>query len=402
MTRLKPARLIALSLLATGAVAMAQDTAPVAMEVETATRFKGTISIPEGANNARSRAQAGESLVENALAAGFTGEIMVDMGGLLLVNAVSPDLEEQGFGELNGKPVLWPWASITKQVLAARMTEELDANGFTLDTPISEFVPNIGSAVKGDAPAPTMRQLLRHQSGLRNPDDTPKGANTWPDFYNKPGEYGLQWCLQGRSAPPAQGWSYNNCDYIVLGAAFDELSFETPQVMLTTGYFGSKEDTDQATPIMLTSDTIGRYYKMAGPKAGPERATIPNYGASAALGGSLMDLAVFNWNLMKAYEDDIASDGARAEFWKGDPALGSMALGQWVFELQHDACPAPITVVQRKGGIGTYALESVMLPALGRSMIFATTDPQFDFGEIWTKSGPLYDAVGTLACGDQT
>ncbi|MEL6738439.1 MAG: serine hydrolase domain-containing protein, partial [Pseudomonadota bacterium] len=375
-----------------GALALAQDTAPVAMDVESARAFKGTISKPVDGRNINARVKAGEAIVTATLAAGFKGEVMVDMGGLLLVNGVSEDIGAQGFGELGGKRVLWPYASVTKQVLAARITEELDANDYSLDTPISEFVPQIA----GDAEVPTIRQLLQHRSGLRNPDDTPVGANTWPDFYNKPGEYGLEWCLKGRAAPPAQGWSYNNCDYIVLGAAFDELSFENVAAMLTTGYFGAKTDTDTATPVMLTADTIGEYYAMTA----PESDTIPAYGASAALGGTLEDLAVFNWTVMKSYEEDLDKGGARADFWKGTPKLSMMALGQWVFEVEHEACKAPITIAQRKGEIGRYRLESVMLPALGRSVIFATTDPAFEFGEIWARSGALYDAVGTLACGD--
>ncbi|MEO0591494.1 MAG: serine hydrolase domain-containing protein [Pseudomonadota bacterium] len=386
------ANLIALGLGCTSALALAQETAPVSMRVESAKAFKGTISKPLDGRNMNARAKAGEAIVAATLAAGFQGEVMIDMGGLLLVNAVSADLDAQGYGELDGKPVLWPYASVTKQVLAARITEELDANGYSLDTPISEFVPQI----EGDAQVPTIRQLLQHRSGLRNPNDTDRGANTWPAFYNSPGEHGLDWCLKERSAPPEKGWSYNNCDYIVLGAAFDELSFETADFMLTTGYFGGKPETGPSTPVMLTEQNIGGYYAMAA----PENTAIPSYGASGALGGTLMDLIVFNWNMMKGYEADMASDGARAEFWTGNPALSTMALGQWVFDVQHEACETPITVVQRKGGIGKYNLESVMLPKLGRSMVFATTMEGLEVGEIWAKQGLIYDLVGILACGD--
>ena len=386
------ASLTALGLAISGALALAQETAPVAMRVESAKAFKGTISKPVDGRNINARAKAGEAIATATLASGFKGEIMIDMGGLLLVNAVSPDLDAQGYGELDGPPVLWPFASVTKQVLAARITEELDANGYSLNTPISEFVPQI----EGGKDAPSVRQLLQHRSGLRNPDDTPVSANTWPEFYNKPAEYGLEWCLKGRSAPPTEGWVYNNCDYIVLGAAFDELSFEDADTMLTTGNFGAKTDADLATPVMLTQQNIGGYFAMAT----PESLTIPAYGASAAMGGTLMDLAVFNWTLMKGYEEDLANGGARAEFWKGDPSLSMMALGQWVFDVEHEACDGPVKVAQRKGQIGRYRLESVMLPELGRSVIFATTDPSFEFGEIWARSGALYDTVGTLACGD--
>lgn len=394
MTRRLTASLSALLLVSAGGAAAAQETAPVAMTVREAPDFDGTISTPVDAPRSAARAAVGQSIAQSALAAGFSGEIMIDMGGLLLINAVSDDLAAQGYGKLGGKNVLWPYASVTKQILAARITEELDANGLDLGTPISEFVPQIS----GEAPVPTMRQLLQHRSGLRNPNDTPNAANSWPDFYNSPSNSGLEWCLKKRSTPPQKGWRYNNCDYIVLGAAFDELSFEAADVMLTTAYFGPKNAATRTTPVMLTSDTIGEYYAMSA----PESETIPAYGASGAMGGTLSDLAVLNWNLMKGYEADLAGGGARAEFWQGVPALSSMALGQWVFDVEHPSCKAPITVAQRKGEIGKYRLESVMLPALGRSIVFATTDVEFEFGEIWARQGALYDAVGALACGDKS
>ena len=369
--------------------ALAQDTAPVSMDVETAPDLDGTISIPADAKRVAPRVAAARSITKAAFEAGFSGEVVVDMGGLLMINAVSPDLARQGYGEIDGERLLWPYASVTKQVLAAKLVAELDAGGYSLDTPISEFVEGFGGS---QAPVPTVRQLLQHRSGLRNSDQTPKGANTWPDFYNNPGEYGLDWCLEDRAVPPAEGWSYNNCDYIVLGAAFDELSFEDWQYLL-----GSEEETNSA-PFVITARNVDRFYGMTG----PERDTIPAYGAAAALGGTLEALTFQNWERMQSYKEDIAAGGARAAFWQGDPMLGYMALGHWVFDVEHPSCEAPIKVSQRKGGIGRYQLENIMLPELGRSMVFATAKAGFEFGEIWMRQGVLYDAVGALACGDKS
>ena len=219
----RAALLIALTLAGAGGIAVAQDTAPVDLEVKGASGLDGVISTPPDAERISQRVAAARSIIDAAFAADFSGEIMVDMGGLLMVNAVSPDLAAEGLGAFDQDRLLWPFASVTKQILAAKMVDELDAGGYSLDTPISEFVQGFKAS---DGAIPTIRQLLQHRSGLRNPEETPTGANTWPDFYNKPGEHGLEWCMKGRSAPPAEGWTYNNCDYIVLGAAFDELSFE--------------------------------------------------------------------------------------------------------------------------------------------------------------------------------
>jgi len=391
MMRMVCGGFLALGLAFSGALAQdtaSVETAPVAMDVETATGLDGTISIPADAARVGPRVSGARAITDAAFTAGFSGEIVVDMGGLLMVKAVSPDLASEGLGQIGGAPILWPYASVTKQILAAKMVAELDAGGYSLDTPISEFVEGFRAS---DGTIPTIRQLLQHQSGLRNPAETPTGANTWPDFYNKPGEHGLEWCLKGRSAPPAEGWTYNNCDYIVLGAAFDELSFEEWQYLLAA----SEQKTGNV--FAITADNASTFYDLA---KGPEASTIPAYGASAALGGSLETLIFQNWARMKSYENDMTAGGARAAFWQGDPGLGYMALGHWVFDVDHPSCEAPIKVSQRKGGIGRYQLENIMLPELGRSMAFATAKAGFEFGEIWMRQGALYDAVGALACGD--
>lgn len=379
----------ALGAAALAGVAAAQNSAPVDLDVETASGLNGTISKPIDAKDTSKRVSAARAITDKAFAAGFSGEIVVDMGGLLMVNAVSEDLASEGFATIDAERIRWPFASVTKQILAAKMVDELVASDYTLDTPISEFVDGLEA---DDAGVPTIRQLLQHRSGLRNPEDTPVGADGWQDFYNKPGKFGLEWCLKGRSAPPAEGWSYNNCDYIVLGAAFDELSFEDWPLMI------GGEPGSGATPVAITPANTGEFYELSGPEA----RTMPAYGASAALGGTLEDIIFFNWDRMKRYKADMVAGGARAAFWQGDPKLGYMALGHWVFEVEHPACPAPVKVSQRKGGIGRYSLENIMLPELGRSMVFATANAPFEFGEIWAKSGLLYEAVGTLACGDKS
>ncbi|MEO1730431.1 MAG: serine hydrolase [Pseudomonadota bacterium] len=369
---------------------------PMDISVVEADDFDGTISTPEGAKRISIRVKVANALSAKAIDGGFQGEIVIDMGELMLINAVSPDLAREGYGSINGEPPLWPFASVTKQKLAARLTDELDAYDVSLDTRISEFVPGIGG--KG-VPVPTIRQLLQHRSGLRNPDDTPIGPNGWPEFYNKPAEYGLEWCLNGRAAPPAKGWSYNNCDYIVLGAAFDELSFESVEYMLGAGALASDDQSNSPTgQTFINDDNASDFFRMGA----PEQDVIPAYGASAALGGTLIDIVFSNWSLMQGYENALEKGKAKAAFWKGDPNLGYMALGHWVFDVEHPSCDAPIKVSQRKGEIGKFRLENIMLPELKRSMVFATFEPGFEFGEIWAKQGFLYDAVGQLACGDKS
>ncbi len=329
------------------------------------------------------------AITDLAKARGFKGEIAIDAGGMSITSWVSPDMVREGYVPLETRAAMWPYASITKQKLAARLLPELATMGFTLDSPVSRILPRWP---KGPA-APTVRQLLQHRSGLRNPEDTPKGANGWPAFYNEPAKHGLSWCMNGRAAPTASGWAYNNCDYIVLGAVLEEVSLEKVEYML--GAPRDDAEPREHGTMMITPANAGKFYAMKS----PESEVIPAYGASAALGGPLIDVVFFNWGQMKAYKDGVP---ALKPMWQGDPELGYMALGQWVFEVQPPGCSAPVKVAERKGEIGQYRLSNIMLPDLGRSMVFATTDPSLEFGEIWQGEGFMAEAVGMLACDKET
>lgn len=349
--------------------------------------------LPADAQAAYQRAQ---DIRETAFARGFKGEIAIDAGDMRFSSQVSPDMLREGYGQITSEVPQWPFASLTKQMLAARLLPELKNMGFTLDTPVSRILPRWP---KGPA-APTIRQLLQHRSGLRNPEDTPAGTNGWPAFYNEPAKHGLGWCMNGRAAPPASGWRYNNCDYIVLGAVLEEVSLETVDHMLGASRDRGQDERQNAPGVaisrlrMISRDDAGLFYAMKS----PEREVIPAYGASGALGGTLMDVLFFNWGQMRAYKDGVPS---LKPMWESDPDLGYMALGQWVFEVQPPGCAAPVKVAERKGEIGQYRLSNIMLPDLGRAMVFATTDPAFEFGEIWQGEGFMAEAVGMLACGEE-
>ncbi|WP_324074983.1 MAG: serine hydrolase [Erythrobacter sp.] len=380
-----------LPFLALAAVCLSGQSAPMDVRlVMPDSRDQGRTDPAGGAETALQRAQ---DIREKAFARGFKGEIAIDAGNLRLSSQVSPDMLREGYGQITSEVPRWPYASLTKQMLAARLLPELKNMGFTLDTPVSRILPRWP---RGPA-APTIRQLLQHRSGLRNPEDTPKGANGWPAFYNEPAKHGLSWCVNGRAAPPASGWAYNNCDYIVLGAVLEAVSLESAEYMLGASR-GRLDDEAQNPPgvtisklRMVSADTAGALYAMKS----PEREVIPAYGASGALSGTLMDVLFFNWSQMQAYKDDVPE---MKPMWQGDPELGFMALGQWVFEVQPQGCSAPVKVAERKGEIGQYRLTNIMLPELGRSMVLATIDPAFEFGEIWQGEGFKAEAVALLAC----
>ena len=76
----RAALLIALTLAGAGGIAVAQDTAPVDLEVKGASGLDGVISTPPDAERISQRVAAARSIIDAAFAADFSGEIMVDMG----------------------------------------------------------------------------------------------------------------------------------------------------------------------------------------------------------------------------------------------------------------------------------------------------------------------------------
>ncbi|MGB3794715.1 MAG: serine hydrolase [Alteraurantiacibacter sp.] len=312
--------------------------------------------------------------------AGFEGDLAVSIpGGAETVYYGATDPDEASIRTLEG----WPWASVTKQVMAVLVMREVEDGRLALNNDVGDFVPALhGSDL-------TVENLLRHQSNLPNPDDTPADENGFPSFYTA-GSGSVDYCTSSRNEPRQQSSrSYNNCDYIVLGALLEASANSSLDLLLAQGigleaswYNTSFLDAESDRPFASRDDNSARQ--------------IAGYGASGALVGPLDDLLLFDRALMDGV---LLGEDALAQLWHSDPATGSMALGQWVFEAPLSGCAAPIRIVERRGDIGEYQLRNVMLPDLGIAVALATDQPEFDFAEIQSGSGPLHDLLATLACG---
>ena len=283
------------------------------------------------------------------------------------------------------KELLWPWASMTKQVVAVMIMQAAETGAIDLDEPASAYLP----ALTGPTPAPTIRQLLQHRSGLRNSDDSPIDADDWPSFYTT-GPTGLDWCLAERAAPPAEGWRYNNCDYIVLGSVLEEVTgkalatlFEErvarPAGLIATGFANSK--------TAATAASVEPRYAVI----------LPRFGAAGALIGPVTDMLRFDRALL---DGKLLNANSRDALWSGDPALGHMALGQWAFDAPLKGCSGPARLIERRGAIGKYQVRNIILPESGMAVALVTTrsERDFDFGEIWTGKGPMHDVLARMAC----
>lgn len=309
---------------------------------------------------------------------GFTGDAAFMLPGKSdTIHYGASDPDEAATRTIDG----WPWASVTKQVIAVLIMREVEDGSISLASDVGYWIP----ALRGRGLS--VEDLLRHRSDLPNPDETPPDADGFPAFYTDERDP-LSYCTGEGEAPADGGWAYNNCDYIVLGALLEEATDTSLDLLLAQGI---GLDAGWINTGFLTPGSDRRFAS----RTDTDAARIAGYDASGSLVGPLDDILAFDQALMNGR---LLGENALARLWSSDPSAGYMALGQWVFEAPLAGCEAPVRIVERRGGIGKYQVRNIILPDLGVAMALATDQPDFEFGEIWTGSGAMHDALAEVAC----
>ena len=315
----------------------------------------------------------------------FTGDIKASLSG-------TGPLPVQSFGMRQAEDRIWPWASITKQVMAVLTMQQVEAGVLDLDTPISVYLDDWSA---GGPQAPSMRQLLRHQSGFRQQElnepialtnagipDTLEVTRTVMD---------PAWCLEDRAEPGGE-FAYNNCDTIWVGKVLENITGMPVSALFRDGIAdpAGMRDTQFIEPD--TAIPFGRGTR--------DNEIIALHGASAALTGTAADLLAFDRALMSGR---MLSSDSLAEMWDGIPQLGYSALGQWSFTSSLAGCSAPVRIVERRGTVlSRYQARNFILPQKDLAIVVFMPEGEedFAFGEIWKSGGFSYDLLSKIACGN--
>lgn len=331
---------------------------------------------------------------ETARAAGFSGEFGM---GYLFRRSAAPATPAVAVAAQNADGTtrkangLWRWASVTKQVVAVLVLREVQAGRIDLDQPVKRYLPDFAAP---NAERITVRQLLRHQSGLPNPDDTPAGADGVPAFYQADGGDALAYCAGAPKGEPGGKWDYNNCDYIVAGALLEAVTGSPWQRLVATEIVQPLDlrTLDRfPTELPITSGFV------AGKPEAP--LDLARYGASGALFGSMSDLLKFDLALA---DGKLLDRQRRDQLWDGQADLGFIALGQWVFDAPLNGCADPVRIVERRGAIGGVQVRNFILPDLGIALALFGDRDDFDFGEIWQGKGFSHAMLSLAACPQVT
>lgn len=273
----------------------------------------------------------------------------------------------------------WRWASISKLVNAVAVLQAVDDQLISLDTELSEYLETPAQ------PGLTVRDLLRHTSGLVNPD----GANA----QRRVREVGPQaFCAQDPPGAPGGRSSYNNCDTIVLAQLLEAVRGETYADILQQYVFD---------PAGVSNTRPGR-----GSDNGDFDGTLNSgspapvfdlalWGASGDLVGPGADLIAFSQALMR---DELLSAQSLAALRNGDPSRGYLALGAWSFPAPLEGCDGAVSLLERRGHIVGVQGRMILAPDLARGLIVFTDRNSQEFGEIWMGRGLSFDLASAAFC----
>ena len=331
-----------------------------------------------------------------ARAAGLAGEIVLtDADGTIGDEVLG--LADRA-GRLHRAGERWVWASVTKQIAAVLVMQEVQAGRLSLEAPVTRYLPAFKGATGAEI---TLRDLLQHRSGLPNPSDAPAGSTELQPFYRERGAgvadtpRALGFCAGTPKGKPGGDFAYNNCDYLVLGAI----------LQATTGRpFGALVAERIAAPLGLKSvrmapdgvrDGGSDVAGYSGAERYPRVMNIATGGAAAALTGSAADLAAFDRALLG---DRLLTRPSRDVLWAGDPKLGYEAMGVWSFPASLKGCKGPVALVERRGDFGGVAARNIIAPGLGKALVVLVNDDTADFGEIWQGKGLSYDLLSAAFC----
>ncbi len=296
----------------------------------------------------------------------------------------------------------WRWASVSKQVTALLTMQLVERGRLSLDDRLAKLLPPFTAA---HAAHISIRDLLRHTSGLPNPDYTASAAGsdpTMPAFYTRsfsddqgPIDAALVTCAGPALAAPGERFAYNNCDTLVLQAVLEHATGKpyaqllADEVAAPLGLaqlqFASPASRAVATPVGTMADgSVEPAFNLA------------TFGAGGAIVGTADALWRFDRALMQGR---LLGAEATRTMWQGDPKLGYVALGAWSFPARLAGCSAPVALVERRGEIGGVQVRNLMAPALHTALVVFSNTGATEFGEIWQGRGLSFELASAAFCG---
>lgn len=171
------------------------------------------------------------------------------------------------------------WASITKTMTAIAILQLRDRGKLSLDDPAVKYVPELRQVHDGfgSIDAVTIRELLTHSAGFRNPTwpwdcDDAKDCDWQPFEPTKWAQVAAMLPYTHISFKPGSKWSYSNLGYVFLGQVIERISGDDFEVYVDKNILkplGMTESYFDRAPYFLESHVAASYLR-AGDKLTPQ------------------------------------------------------------------------------------------------------------------------------------
>jgi CubicO group peptidase (beta-lactamase class C family) len=174
-------------------------------------------------------------------------------------------LADQATGRKVDANTIYHWASITKTFTAIGIMQLRDRGRLRLDDPIVKYVPELMAVHNpyGPMEAITIRQLLSHSAGFRNPTWPWGGDQPWHPF--EPTQWAQLVAMMPYTEilfPPGSKYSYSNPGLIFLGRVIEKLSGDDYEVYIDKNILkplGMYHSYYDITPYHLLADRSNNY-----------------------------------------------------------------------------------------------------------------------------------------------
>ena len=207
-------------------------------------------------------------------------------GGFALVHSNASQAETLTFGEMiagTHDPIdaatAYNWASITKTMTAIAILQLRDRGKLSLDDPALRYIPELREVHDqfGPIDAITIRHLLTHSAGFRNPTwpwdcDDSKNCDWQPFEPTRWPQIAAMLPYTHIAFSPGSRWSYSNLGYVFLGQIIERLSGDDFEIYVDKNILkplGMTESYFDRAPYFLESHVSGSYLR-AGTKLTPQ------------------------------------------------------------------------------------------------------------------------------------
>ncbi len=271
-------------------------------------------------------------------------------------------------------------ASVTKQVTAVLVMQEVAAHHLALTEDAHTYVPDVPAGI-------TIQNLLQHTSGMPDPE-AGVAETAVPAFY-QPRVVGdakaeTHRCVQGAFDPPGS-FRYNNCDFIALGAVLEAITKQPFAQLVHDRVIAKLHLTSWGVAGAHPPITVRSYRADGSPSPEVELAA---YGPAAAIYGNAQDLSTFSQALLDHTLLDAASTTIMTT---GDPQLGHEALGAWSYTL------GAVRLIERQGNIFGTRILALASPSNDFTISILATTERADLFDLWTQKGLPYELVTLVA-----